>query len=34
LSVPCCIDIGEKFAISVKLDNGWRLIGLGELVIE
>jgi translation initiation factor 2 subunit 3 len=32
LNIPCCIDIGEKFAVSVKLDNGWRLIGLGELI--
>ena len=32
LKYPCCMNIGERFAISSKMGESWRLIGMGELV--
>jgi translation initiation factor 2 subunit 3 len=32
LKYPCCMNIGEKFSISKKFGDSWRLIGMGELI--
>ncbi|AYV84955.1 MAG: mimivirus translation initiation factor 2 gamma subunit [Satyrvirus sp.] len=32
LKWPCCMDIGDKFSISSKSSNSWRLIGMGEFI--
>lgn len=32
LSYPCCMDIGERFSISSKIGDSWRLIGMGTLI--
>lgn len=32
LKYPCCMNIGEKFSISYKSGDSWRLIGMGELM--
>lgn len=31
LTVPCCTEIGEKVALSRRIDRHWRLIGWGEI---
>ncbi|BCS83451.1 mimivirus translation initiation factor 2 gamma subunit [Cotonvirus japonicus] len=32
LDYPCCINIGDIFSISVKIEGSWRLIGMGTLI--
>lgn len=32
LKYPCCINIGERFSISAKIINSWRLVGMGEMI--
>jgi translation initiation factor 2 subunit 3 len=31
LKLPVCIEVGEKVAISRKIDNRWRLVGYGVI---
>jgi translation initiation factor 2 subunit 3 len=31
LMSPCCTQIGEKIALSRRIDNHWRLIGWGKI---
>ncbi|KAI3637214.1 hypothetical protein MIR68_004920 [Amoeboaphelidium protococcarum] len=31
LTVPCCTEIGEKVALSRRIDRHWRLIGWGKI---
>lgn len=31
LKYPCCMSVGEKFSISSKIGNSWRLIGMGTI---
>ncbi|XWV24481.1 mimivirus translation initiation factor 2 gamma subunit [Tupanvirus deep ocean] len=33
LKYPCCMSNGERFSISSKLADSWRLVGMGELVL-
>ena len=32
LKYPCCMDAGEKFSLSSKFDNCWKLVGMAELL--
>jgi translation initiation factor 2 subunit 3 len=31
LKFPCCMCLGERFSISTKIGDSWKLIGMGEL---
>lgn len=32
LKYPCCMNIGERFSVSIKMNESWRLVGMGHLI--